>query len=106
MAKRETSKDLRKKHTDALSKLKGLESRIQQRASEMVQKQPEIIYGYDADQKKTPVTVKQMYDEFNLYVGENFDMKTIIVTEVFLDIIQKIEEYNEEHANIKQGKLF
>ena len=39
--KRDTSTDLRNKHTDAMSKLSGLRSRIQQRAKELVEKQPD-----------------------------------------------------------------
>lgn len=105
MAKRETSTDLRNKHTDAISKLKGLQSRIQQRAKEMSDKQPEIIYGYDAHER-TPVTVKQWYDEFDLYIRANNNPDMQFATEVFLKIIQKIEKHNEKNSPYVQGKMF
>jgi hypothetical protein len=103
---RDTSTDLRNKYYDAMSKLKGLQSRIQQRAKEMVQKQPNIIVGYKMDQERTPNTVKELYDEYQLYIDSRLSPDMEFTTTAFLRIIEVIEKYNQEHSNIKQGKLF
>lgn len=105
MAKRETSTDLTNKHTDTMSKLKGLQSRIQERAKEMSHKQPDVLYGYNA-QERTPITVKQWYDEFDLYIKTNINPDMEFATKVFLKIIKKIEEHNEKNSLYVQGKLF
>lgn len=102
--KRDTSTDLRNKHTDAMSKLSGLRSRIQQRAKELVEKQPDVLYGHLID--KTPVTVKEWYDEFDLHIRASDRPDMEFVTEVFLNIIKKIEEYNEKNSPYVQGKMF
>lgn len=102
---RDTSKELQDKHTDALLKLKGIERRIQQRAREMSERQPDVLYGHRADHEKTPVTVKQWYDEFDLYLRANDNPDVTFATEVFLKIIKKIEEHNERNSKHVQLKM-
>ena len=73
---------------------------------EMSNQQPEIIYRYNSDQEKTSTTVKQWYDQFAYYVRANNNPDMELATEVFLNIIQKIEEYNEKKSPYIQGKMF
>lgn len=103
---RDTSTDLRNKHTDAMSKLKGLQSRIQQRAKEMVQKQPNVIVGYKMDQERTPHTVKEFYDEYQLYIDSQLSPDMEFATMAFLRIIEVVEKHNEKNSPHIQGKMF
>lgn len=89
-----------------MSKLNGLRSRIQQRAKELVDKQPDVLYGYNADNDRTPVTVKQWYDEIDMHIKATDRPDMEFTTEAFLKIIQKIEEHNEKNSPYIQGKMF
>lgn len=87
--RRKTSKDYRKEYIDLLQKQKALEARIRNRAIEMCKAQPTAPIGRGA-------------------VGREIEKPQFqnASTEAYLDIITMIEEHNERHAKIKQGKLF
>jgi molybdopterin-biosynthesis enzyme MoeA-like protein len=93
---RKTYKDYKKQYDNIIEKQKAIESRIKQRAKEMVKNQP---------------GVKMNNFESNRTVSEQFNtienkLKPEYKTKQFLRIIKVIEQYNEKKSGIKQLKMF
>ena len=85
---RKTAKDYSKEYTTLLEKTIALQARIKNRAEELCKKFPNAPIGWGATGRELEKSFKHLS------------------TREYLDIIRTIELYNEEKANIKQGKLF
>ena len=92
MAKRKTSKDYRKEHSDLTAKVEALEARIKKRCVDMCNKFPDADVGTD----EGIVTAKDFLD-----ILQHVDVDT----ETHLHVMSKIEEDNERKSNIKQTEI-
>lgn len=95
---RKTYKDYKKEYDDILTKQKAIESRIRQRAIEMINNHP----GVKMDKFESRFTVSEQFNRIDEFLTLNSKYKT----EQFLRIIMVIEEYNEKKSGIKQLKMF
>jgi len=103
---RKTYSDHHKEYSDALLKLTSIQSRIERRAQELIKTQPDVIIGSKADIEQTPMTVKEYYDEFQLYLKATDNPDYDLATTAFLKIIKSIEEHNLKQAGIVQTTMF
>ena len=85
---RKTAKDYFKDYNKATAKLSSLESTIENRAKQMADKQPDVMFEED-------VTVAEAVE--GLW---NRDREDRVYTAI--DIIRKIEEHNEKQAGVVQ----
>lgn len=101
---RKTSSDLRKEYNAIIEKQLATEARIRERARQMTDAQPNVIYTYWANQ--TPFTVKEAFEEIVICLEATDNPDTIFITGMFLKIIAAIEEHNLKAAGIVQKTIY
>lgn len=92
---RKTSKEYLTEHNNLQAKLSALESRIENRAKQMVKKQPDVRFIED----NPFITVQEMMD-----TAFNEDRETR--TSTYIDIIKAIEDHNLKQSRIVQKTIY
>ena len=101
---RDTSNDYRKKHKDAMSKLKATEAKIRARAQELVKQHPDVVLKptvvYQGE--PTTTTVSEYFETIDLYEKTNDTPDTIYSTDRYIKMIEAVEVHiASQHPHIQ-----
>jgi hypothetical protein len=103
---RKTANDLRTEYNKIIEKQLSVEARIRERARQMSEKHPDVLYGYRADQDRTPYTVKEAFKDVDDHLEGTRNPDTILTTGLFLKIIAAVEKHNLAAAGIVQKTIY
>lgn len=93
MSKRKTAKEYHKEYRDLVDKKSALEIRIKKRAIELCKKFPHI-------------KVSDVFDTKSFYSDHHSNLDDFADVNLYLNVIKKIEDYNQKQSGIVQISIF